>query len=121
MALNSALPLPSNCGERFGTDFTLFDDLADEVSLIGKTVGRRERGEITYLARSSARVRGHAAGFHTIDRSLGNRVNVLADLVFVPIAVFADAIGDNGSSIFEMDRVSERSGRGQRKAKQREK
>ena len=56
----------------------------------------------------------HAAGINVIYGRLGNRVGVVADIVFVMIAVFADVVGHDGAAILQMDRVRPRTGRRQR-------
>lgn len=50
-------------------------------------------------------MRWHASGFDAVDRRFRNRVGVVAYVVFVVIAVFADVIGDDSPAILKMDSV----------------
>src|SRR5579864_8164594 len=45
-------------------------------------------------------------GIHVIDDRFGYRVRVVADVVFVMIAAFADVIGYDGAAVFQVNRVS---------------
>ena len=52
---------------------------------------------------AAARARRRAAGVYMIDRSFGNGVSVVADLVLdVPVSL-ANAIGQNGAAILQMN------------------
>src|SRR5207245_9955531 len=55
------------------------------------------------LHRAAAGARRRAAGVYMIDRSLGNGVSVVADLVLdVPVSL-ADAVGQNRAAILQMN------------------
>jgi len=50
-------------------------------------------------------VSGHASRIHVIDDRRRNRVGIVAEVVFVVMAVLADVVGHNRSAIFQMDDV----------------
>ena len=99
------IALAFQAGENVGIDLAFLDDLADEIALVGKAVGGSKGREIADLGGCRCDMSGHAAGIDVIYGRLGDRVGIVADVVFVVIAVFADVIGDDGAAIFQMDGV----------------
>lgn len=55
----------------------------------------------------------HSSRVYVIYNRFGDRVGVLADVVFVAAAIFADMIGQNRTAVLQMDGVSPCAGGGQ--------
>ena len=91
---------------RVGVDLAVLDNFVRKVALVRETVSGHESGQVGgILCAPEDAVRGHAAGFYVIHRTLGNGISVVADFVFIAIAVFADMVGEDGAAILQMDRV----------------
>ena len=88
-------------------NFALLNNCLGQVAFVRKTVNRDENREIA-AGFGGARWRrgGHAAGFDVVYRILGNGIAVVADVVLVVRAIFADVVRYDGASVLQMDRVS---------------
>ena len=77
-----------------GVNFAILNNCLGQVAFVRKTVGRDENRKIAAgLAGARWRRGGHAAGFDVVYRTLGNGIAVVADVVLVASAIFADVVG----------------------------
>ena len=88
-----------------GVNFAILNNGLGQVAFVRKTVNRDENRKIAGLGSARWRRGGHAAGFDMVYRTLGNGIAVVADVVFVVSAIFADVVGYDGTAVPQMDRV----------------
>ena len=101
-------------GQNILVHFAFFDDLGDQIALVGKAIGGSKGGKIADFGGSRCGTSGHASSIDVIDGRFWNRIGIVADVVFVMIAIFADAVRYDGAAVFQMDGVRRRTGEDQR-------
>src|SRR5579871_6673331 len=120
VALSSAFPLDSmadRTSESTLPSFTISTKTLLSLARVsaGVNVGRSDLGG------AGTCVRGHAPGVDVIDKRLRDGVGVVSYFIFVVVAVFADAIDNDGAPILEMDSVSQGARARERERHQRQK
>ena len=115
VALSSALPLSSRAGSASVSTLPSLDDLGDEIAFVGEAVGGSEGRKVGDAGCAGGGGGRHAAGLDVIDRGLGNGVGIVANLVFVMVAVFTDVIDQDGAAILQADGVRAGARNGDRK------
>src|SRR5208337_4204277 len=99
-------------GQHVRVNLAFLDNLDENRTFVVETVSGRESGKVGDLGGRRSAVRGHTAGIDVVHQRLGDSVRIVAHIVFVVAAVFADVIGDNGAAVFQMDGVGQRANAG---------